>query len=519
MPDSNRVARRTGRSPAQTATSYAPSHVPGTAAQYAFLLAMTLGAPRYTWRLLLHILTSRRVSETGSSTDETLAETERLEDGSDPGGDTGPFIPVPAKFIERHFRGASWQWLADAGLVEVRPYSRSGRRCREFRATIDVRCEFAGLGLTAQTLAAGGLVNLVTGRATTRRVKSVTWTPSGNALPVLVRTAMSAVMWALFCPSAIEVHIEMLRQAAEALPEGREKVSAQARYESDQRCYTAVLGQGAHVVAGDPEGQMRYYPAYMMQRTGRLGQIGGGLQSASRRMKTVAYSGVPGFKNFDLKASQAQILIVLLREAGINAQWLVDYARTGKEAAAAYVGIPVDDWKTALYAVLMGARIPPLAQARTSRGSVVAALQGAVAPDEFEPTYARFLDYTTGLRRALRTWHRWLDTDYLAANGRPNANGRTYITNGVGAVRAIEDLSGRGYERKAQLAAHLLQGREAAFTHALAASSSEFGFRVLSLEHDGLAVQGVIPTAAVERAAGIARLPIEMVDLVEKSFL
>ncbi len=520
MSSDNRVGRQARRGPTNTASSYTPKHIAGTMAQFALLMALTVGSPRNTWRLLLHILTSRRISEfvSSSGVDETLAEIEWLEDGPGSSGDDGPFIPVPAKFIERHFRGADWQWLADAGLIEVRPYSRARHRCREFRASLNVRVEFAMLGLTAETLTAGGLVNLVTGRKTARRVKSSPTTPSGNALPTLVRAAMDAVTWSLFCPAAIERHLDDLWQAAEATPEGPLKVSARARWVSDDSCYRAVLAQGGHTVVGDPDGLMRYRPALAMQRTGRLGQKGGGLQSASRRMKTAAYTGVPGFVNYDLKASQARILIVLLGEAGIDASWLTSYAQTGKEAAAAYVGISVDAWKTALYAVLMGARIPTVGQVHASHGSVVAAIRGAVPPDAFVPTYTRFWDYTAGLRLTLGTWHRWLDTDYLAANGRPNVNGKTYITNQVGAVQAVEDLSGHAYKRKAQLAAFLLQGREAAFTHALAASSVEFGFRVLSHEHDGLAVQGVITVSAVIRAAQVAGLPLHLVELVEKAF-
>lgn len=243
MSSGNRAERQARRGPANTASSFAPRHIAGTAAQYAYLLTVTAGAPRNTWRLLLHILTSRRISESVSSSgvDGTLAEIERLEDGPDSGGDDGPFIPVPAKFIERHFRDADWQWLADAGLVEVRPYSRAKRRCREYRASLDVRCEFANLGLTAETLMAGGLVNLVTGRKTTRRVKSSTTTASGNALPVLVRAAMDAVTWSVFCPAAIEQHLGELWRAAEAAPEGPLKVSARARWVSDKSCYKAVL--------------------------------------------------------------------------------------------------------------------------------------------------------------------------------------------------------------------------------------------------------------------------------------
>ncbi len=72
---------------------------------------------------------------------------------------------------------------------------------------------------------------------------------------------------------------------------------------------------------------------------------------------------------------------------------------------------------------------------------------------------------------------------------------------------------------KARLAAFLLQGREAALMHTLAASADEYGFRVLSHEHDGLVVAGDVPPEAVEAAASAARIPMDLVDLEEKPFV
>ncbi len=84
---------------------------------------------------------------------------------------------------------------------------------------------------------------------------------------------------------------------------------------------------------------------------------------------------------------------------------------------------------------------------------------------------------------------------------------------------ALADLGRSRSRRRARLAAFVLQGREAAFVHALAASAKEFGFVVLSHEHDGLAVQGEIPDAAIARAATAAGLPPERLVLEEKPFV
>ena len=86
---------------------------------------------------------------------------------------------------------------------------------------------------------------------------------------------------------------------------------------------------------------------------------------------------------------------------------------------------------------------------------------------------------------------------------------------------AVEDVADERapYVLKARLAAFLLQGREAAFTHALTASSDKYGFRVISHEHDGVVVIGTVPEAAVDEAADAARLPDDLVDFVAKPFV
>ena len=229
-------------------------------------------------------------------------------------------------------------------------------------------------------------------------------------------------------------------------------------------------------------------------------------------------------KNVDLRSSQVAMLVVLLREAGVDPGWLVSYMADphAKYRAAEAVGVPVGVWKGALYAMLMGARVPTLAQTRRSRGDVVETLRAAVPPAEFAATYRGFLRHTADLRTALAEWHRWLVEVYVPESARlNNADGKRYLTNEVGMPVAVEDLEEKGkpWKLKARLAAFLLQGREAAVIHTLAASADEHGFRVLSHEHDGLVVAGHVPPEAIEAAARAARVPAELVVLEEKPFV
>ncbi|HEX8387230.1 MAG TPA: hypothetical protein VF576_13650, partial [Rubricoccaceae bacterium] len=182
----------------------------------------------------------------------------------------------------------------------------------------------------------------------------------------------------------------------------------------------------------------------------------------------------------------------------------------------------VSTWKTALNAMLMGARVPSPKQARRSGGEVVEGIRAAVPPAAFAATYGRFVDHTAELRAVLAEWHRWLVDVYVPENAAlNNVDGKRYVTNEAGAKVAVEDLAegGRPWQLRARLAAFLLQGREAALVHTLAASAGKYGFEVLSHEHDGLVVLGEIPVEAVEAAARAARVPMELVDLDTKPFV
>lgn len=269
--------RRRGRAPdalpgrPAPTTAFAVQHVAGTADQLALLrnalasAALTPAEARTAGRFLVHI----------------LASADREGDG---------FVPVPAKLIERSFRGLDWRYLEDLGLVEDRPYSREAGRCREFAVASGLRRAFYEAGPTAARVARDGLYDLVKGRPTTRRVKSDRRTASGNALPPLVRAAIDAFGETPVDVHAVERHLARLREAVDALPDGPTRVAAEGRYLNDLRCYQAVLSQGARPLdAGRPDGLWLYRPAYLPQRFGRISQKGGGLQSCSGAMKAVAY--------------------------------------------------------------------------------------------------------------------------------------------------------------------------------------------------------------------------------------
>ena len=72
-------------------------------------------------------------------------------------------------------------------------------------------------------------------------------------------------------------------------------------------------------------------------------------------------------------------------------------------------------------------------------------------------------------------------------------------------------------ELKRKLAAFFLQGVEAGYIHWITILSKDFGYEVLSNQHDGVVVLGEIPEEAMQIAK--QRSGLKYAELVEKPFL
>ena len=481
----------------------------GTPAQLDFLSRLSDGFDEVTRRFLAYVFmrTERRLWK-------------RI---LDPGDYELDRIRLPRSWIDRHFRGADSQGLFREKILDKERYNQESGTPYGFRP-YDTRLLdlFVEAGRVRVSSGVPRFVNLYTGGVYRGRVKSRLRTESDGKLPPLVHSAIRAVGPGRFDAAAIESHLDQLRE--NACGSGLyDRQRARLRHLNDERCYRALFLQGATRESGDV---WSYMPAYAAQSTGRVGQRGGGLQNASRAMKEAAYSRIPGVRNYDLKSSQPRILVVLLDEAGIPSRWLRDYATNpyAKERSAAAVGVPVDTWKKCINALLMGAQLRSPSQVRHTRGNALvrAVTQAASGQDAFREAYGRLYAHVSEVADDLARWHDYLVGPYLDVHGRQNnRDGKVYVKNRVGAqfVASGPGISRRLHGLKSKLAAHLLQGREAAFTHTVAAAAETSGFSVLSHEHDGLVVQGKVPESVVEEAARVADLPLTLVDFVEKSLV
>ena len=450
------------------------------------------------------------------------------------GGRAGAPVPLSSTFLRANYGRAVMAGLVQHGLVVVeKAESRLGRKSREYALAPDLFDRLVAAGPSAASLAArparSRLIDLVTGKPTVRRVKSELQTVTGAKLPPLVAAGIRAVREGRFHAGHVEAHLALLRDAVDAASDDPDRERARARYLNDLRCYHAVLTQGAEPLdPADSGGVWIYHPAYRMQATGRIGAVGGALQACSRALKQAAYTDVPGAVNLDLTASQARALVVEMREAGHPSAWLEAYVADphAKLAAARAVGVPVNGWKEAFYALLMGARVPAPGQLARSDGDLVAAL-GKASPGRsgggVDPAlYRRFYDYTEELRGDLAAWRAWLFEVLIPREAHyVGANDAWYLANRAGARTAFpgRTLPERTPERVSALSAFLLQGREAALVHTVASLGATHDYEALSHEHDGLVVVGTVPDAAVAAGAEAAGMPLDLVELREKPFL
>jgi len=103
---------------------------------------------------------------------------------------------------------------------------------------------------------------------------------------------------------------------------------------------------------------LEYQVAYKVQVSGRLTEITGGFQGASQCFKELFLSDVPDIYNYDIKSSQAQLLLYEFEENGIKCRWFADYlsSKKDKEDHAKKMCVDVETWKKCLYSLIMGAK-------------------------------------------------------------------------------------------------------------------------------------------------------------------
>ncbi len=430
-------------------------------------------------------------------------------------------VELPSQTIDDLF-GSRFSWKAlDGNVLSVSSYSVHRHECRRFEVKPEILDRIlALLAPTTEEASKQHLVNLMDGSPYLRpapRAKD-----HGVSVPALVRDAIRAFEPCPFDGAQLDAHLARLKAAADD-PTARDEARATAwrRYRNDATCAMRITAGCRKRSDGffeqEPhQGLFEYEPYYRPHLSGRIAEVGGGLQSCSRAMKHAALANVPNLFNYDLKASQSFILLQELETAKIDPGWLSKYLSLPDGAAeyASRIGIEKRIFKDCLYATIMGTPFNA-SHFDAEENAIYGALLDEVGETgKAAQLMVRVHAQLTPLRDLVAEWHRWL----MESDACPHAEGKSSkrkLRNAVGNVLKVAELRADQAKRKA--AAHILQGWEARYIHELTVLSKPHRFAPVSNQHDGLVTIGEVPPQA--QSAAKARSGFRYARLEIKPFL
>lgn len=442
--------------------------------------------------------------------------------------DNEGYVPIPYEVRKRFCKEAEIEELVKDGFIErliinedkEHYYSIEYGICTSYRVVESIVEDFIRLeDISAVEYINAAKVNLFDGKRCRAINKSTLTDHTNNSYPKLIVEAIKCIEQCTFELAPVEEHIRKLKTemlGAEFIygKDSSEYKKARGRYLNDNACLKNALNQNAIEVL---PGFYSYTPNYSVGDTGRIHTF---MQNASREMKDAAFSNVNNLKNYDLRSSQAIGLIQQFEIAGLDTTWLENYKndKQAKYNYAAQIGISVDTWKKCLCALLMGGYLPK----KLSENSNAKITEYLI--EEAEGDFIKASEYqykltqvVTPLMTEIAKWHEWLLSTYVKKIGN-YAAGKLYMTNPTGKSICIDDLpKGKDiWQRKAKVAAFVLQGQEAAFIHHLTILSLQYDYKVIQNEHDGVVSIGAIPDEAVKQASSFAGM--EYAKLEEKPF-
>ena len=221
----------------------------------------------------------------------------------------------------------------------------------------------------------------------------------------------------------------------QAILQHLESVEGTAKYYNDLWCLKAVLARRPVSLSG---GLYSYKPNYRYAYTGRLYEVGGGLQSCSRLMKQASVDGVADVYNYDLENSQVRLLHHELAAYGITNVLLDELMVKEKDYFASQLHISVPEWKELLLAFIFGEGEEKQLERLPSQESVEA-----------------YREMTLSLRKDMRKWRRRITNKKNLKKYR----GKYLVKNALGLTEALGD------KNPVQLAAFILQGMESYFIY------------------------------------------------------
>ena len=453
------------------------------------------------------------------------------------------FVPIYSRLIDKKFsRDFDLTILKKNKLIEVKPHNTGNHESREFRIPNDI---FNGVVkkmecILDMTPKGDDLtfVNLMTGKKV--ETKSTLYQSSNSVknfnIPMIIKKSMGSlqpspinlkntIKWVKKMKRKYDHEKDLFEKRIEKCDDTKLYVIYRKEYRTHWGRYLNDLSSLNVIQSNNPTETGRFtkkgHPIfkvkvpYRIQKSGRLSEASGGFQSASRVMKHMSIINIPNLYNYDIKSSQAFILLQEMEKYGIKCDWLWNYLDTkdAKNFYAKKTGLPVDIWKKCFYAVIMGAK------SKTTKGNIYEIIENYFKDDKITyKTYKRFLSVAAKLIKATKKWRDTLFSNpikehvsiYKGHMRWKNACGMIfkdyYILDKEDPKHSLVDINGiknnrKSPECKRQLAAFILQGQEAFFIHWLTVLCSKHRIPVYRNEHDGLITGKKLPAKIIEIAS------------------
>ena len=501
---------------------------------------------------LAHIYVSMRVQEKKKQTE-----------------DKHGFIPIYSRLIEKEFgRGFDVHRLKEKGLIDIKAHKVSTHKTREYRLSEGIYLKAAdkeNLGirkawdrLIKQKAPVKNQIDLMTG--VKEKIKREKNDQGLTNIPGFIKEAIRLLKPCPFNPRMVgslvnklqakyESEIRVYMKCCDRYGKKHQKsldakdrmLTARGRYFNERSSQCAILNRYptlAQTTTEKGKSLFEYKARYSIQASGRITEIHGGFQNASKVSKRAFMLFVPEIYNYDLKSAQAAILNQELTLCGLESPWLQSYidSPTAKYHYAEKVGIPVGLWKNCFYALIMGA------QAENQFGAIYQNIHSHFQKaSKANKIYRRFLKVVKELLEMTAKWRDYIyhedDRRYIYRHGGlkhwKNQCGMRFTEYGIRIVNGRETLIDRSTgkdvgskpriaEIKRRLAAFMLQGQEASFIHHLTIISTKAGIPVYKNEYDGLLTGKKIPASLIakaDKASGMVNPVLELKPLCSEDKL
>ncbi len=375
-------------------------------------------------------------------------------------------IPIPYETYKLAMPGANPFRLKE--LLHISNFWKG--HCREYRPSDSLMMGYLGISsrMSAEELIATDMVDFVSGRRMNRPPRSKRVDDNKNSYPSLVRATIEKLTanGGGVMLGNMERHYRSLYSDIQSRSNSIDS-KTRRRFANNTSCREHLLRFPMEHEGG---GLYSFTPAWRTHNTGRIYSIGGCLQSASRDLKRAAYKDMPGFMNYDIKSCQPFITIILIQQAGLDAQPLIDVIQRPnyKDYYASALGISPDIAKRIIIALCMGACLPRTIKNMQERNNSILEYLADFAEDEsgeideskLEMLLKRGREVLGSLAECLKNWHRHLLESYIPIHKKKGGKGFV-LPNAVGMTLPLWELHlDRPRYRwvgVARVAAHLLQ--------------------------------------------------------------